>query len=100
MAELKDLLATLLDGKREQDARFEALLAAINNPPAPAAATVSADQVMNNANLGNNGQNQSSEKLMLIDHSSSKVPFDHSSSKVSMKAYLLIIFIESSLPRQ
>ena len=51
-------------------------------------ATVSADQVMTNANLGNNGQNQSSEKLMLIDHSSSKVPFDHSSSKVSTQAYL------------
>ena len=44
--QLKDLLASLVEGKREQDTRIEELLAAIKNPPAPAAATVRADQVM------------------------------------------------------
>ena len=60
MAEVKDLLAALVDGKQEQDARMAEqaarmaeqdarmaeLLAAIKNPPAPAAATVRAEQVM------------------------------------------------------
>ena len=44
--QLKDLLASLVEGMREQDTRIEELLAAIKNPPAPVAATVRADQVM------------------------------------------------------
>ena len=42
---LQDLLTRLVGGKEEQDARMEALLQAIKNPPAPAAAVLRAEKV-------------------------------------------------------
>ena len=42
---LTDLLTRLVTGKEEQDARMEALLQAIKNPPSPAAAALKAEKV-------------------------------------------------------
>ena len=43
---MKELLARLVAGKREQDERFQELLTAIKNPPAPEPDTVRKDQVL------------------------------------------------------
>ena len=42
---MNELLDKLVQGKQEQDTRMEALLQAIKDPPAPAAATVKAEKV-------------------------------------------------------
>ena len=44
--QLKELLANLVAGKREQDTRLEELLAAIKSPPAPDPDSVRKDQVL------------------------------------------------------